>query len=91
MVRGLLTCERLKRLVYVSCNPDSMTENVAQLCCPPSAGGCLSEGIPSLQPGSPPLLATRSKIWALGRLYAPLHAPVLSRTVGVAATLRVRA
>jgi tRNA/tmRNA/rRNA uracil-C5-methylase (TrmA/RlmC/RlmD family) len=34
VVRALLACRNITRLVFVSCNPDSLTENVAQLCSP---------------------------------------------------------
>src|SRR5688572_26397990 len=38
VVKALLTCAPLKRLVYVSCNPDSLADNMAMLCSPPSSG-----------------------------------------------------
>lgn len=34
VVRALLACRNITRLVFVSCNPDSLVENVAQLCSP---------------------------------------------------------
>ncbi len=33
-LRALVACEAVKRLVYVSCNPDTCAKNVAGLCCP---------------------------------------------------------
>lgn len=38
VVRALLKCSALKRLVVVSCNPDSCAENLAMFCSPPSNG-----------------------------------------------------
>lgn len=38
VVRALLACKALKRLVYVSCNPDTLADNMVQLCTPPRPG-----------------------------------------------------
>ncbi|GLC36836.1 hypothetical protein PLESTB_000777400 [Pleodorina starrii] len=34
VLRALLGCERIRRLVFVSCNPDNLMANVAALCSP---------------------------------------------------------
>lgn len=34
----MLRCSRLRRVVYVSCNPESMAANCAVLCGPPPGG-----------------------------------------------------
>ncbi|EFJ48436.1 hypothetical protein VOLCADRAFT_33590, partial [Volvox carteri f. nagariensis] len=39
VLRALLGCERIRRLVFVSCNPDSLVQNVVALCCPPGRAG----------------------------------------------------
>ncbi|GIL90901.1 hypothetical protein Vretimale_17130 [Volvox reticuliferus] len=36
VLRALLGCERIRRLVFVSCNPDNLVQNIAALCSPPS-------------------------------------------------------
>ncbi|GIL57709.1 hypothetical protein Vafri_12872 [Volvox africanus] len=35
VLRALLGCERIRRLVFVSCNPDNLVQNIAALCSPP--------------------------------------------------------
>jgi tRNA (uracil-5-)-methyltransferase len=35
VLRALLACERIRRLVFVSCNPDSLRDNAVTLCSPP--------------------------------------------------------
>lgn len=35
--KAILRCAAVRRLVYISCNPDSLSTNMAQLCSPPGA------------------------------------------------------
>lgn len=38
VLKALLRCEQLKRIVYVSCNPESLAANCIELCSPPQPG-----------------------------------------------------
>lgn len=38
VIRALMACKPLKRLVYVSCNPESLADNMVQLCTPARPG-----------------------------------------------------
>ncbi|GFR50158.1 hypothetical protein Agub_g12323 [Astrephomene gubernaculifera] len=35
VIRALLGCEKIRRLVFVSCNPDNLVANISALCYPP--------------------------------------------------------
>lgn len=39
VLRALLDCAKIRRLVFVSCNPDNLISNVALLCVPPRESG----------------------------------------------------
>lgn len=34
VVKALLACDKIQRLVYVSCNPDSLADNLISMCGP---------------------------------------------------------
>ena len=42
VIHALLHCSMLRRVVYVSCNPDTMVQNAAALCMPPPCTSPLS-------------------------------------------------
>jgi len=47
VVRALLACAPLKRIVYVSCNPESMAANLVAMCGAPGKGDRRSGGHPA--------------------------------------------